>query len=160
MATKFNLITRESYEEDAAVNTYDNEELKSTEKIIFDRYLTSGSKVLDIGCGVGRTSINLYHLGCQVTAIDYSANMIKRAVNKYHKFPIKFLDMNAKELKFKDNNFDFCFFSFNGLDYLYPEKDRIIALKEIFRVLKPGGKASIMVYNRNSIYFWVYLIIS
>lgn len=47
--------------------------------------------------------------------------------------------MNAKDLLYQENYFDHAFFSFNGIDYLYPEADRRRALQEIYRVVKPGG---------------------
>lgn len=147
MLTNYNTATKINFDSSKAVNIYDCEELKETEKIIFNKCCFPGAKVLDVGCGVGRTTINLHKLMCMATGIDYAKSMVNRAKNKYKKFPIKFLVMDVKQLEFNDNIFDFCFFSFNGLDYLYPEVDRGVALKEIYRVLKPGGYFAFSSHN-------------
>ena len=57
------------------------------------------------------------------------------------------------QLKYKDERFDIVFFSFNGLDYVYPEGRRVVALKEIERVLKKGGYFIYSSHNPLSLLF-------
>lgn len=115
---------------------YDLEHLMPKEKMIMGKYFKK-NKVLDIGCGCGRTTINLHKKGFKVIGIDYAPNLIKKAKEKFPN--IDFRIMNASNLKFKNKTFDTIFFSYNGIDYLAPYEKRIRCMKESFRVLKNGG---------------------
>src|SRR3989338_8328332 len=55
--------------------------------------------------------------------------------------------MDAAQLDFPNNHFDYALFSFHGLDYLFPEEQRTRALHEIHRVLKPGGLFAFSSHN-------------
>jgi len=129
---------KESYNNDKSIEVYDAEKDKSTEIYLYKNIFLKPGKILDLGCGTGRTSIRLKELGLDVVAVDYSEAMIKRAKEKYGNI-IDFEVMDASSLKYEDNSFDYVFFSFNGIDYLYPEEKRKQCYEEIFRVLKPGG---------------------
>lgn len=125
-------------------------------------YFSIDSKkfVLDLGCGTGRTTKPLMDIGLQPIGIDISDKMIHEAKLR---FPdIDFLIGDASELNFKNETFDYVLFSFNGLDYIYPESKRIMALKEIHRVLKPEGififssHNSIPLFSKNPFfYYWL-----
>ena len=65
------------------------------------------------------------------------------------------LQMDAETLGFKDASFDFIWSW--GVIHHSEDTERIVS--EIYRVLKPGGKAAIMVYNKDSIHFWISLVI-
>lgn len=127
-----NLATYSSIE---AVNAFDIETLQPAEIMVFDKFFASGN-VLDIGCGTGRTSIELHKRGLKVEAMDYSPTMIQRAKEKYPYLSFKVA--NAQSLPYSDNTFDMALFSFNGIDCL-DEIGRKKALKEIYRVLRPHG---------------------
>jgi len=47
-----------------------------------------------------------------------------------------FIAGDACALSFKNESFDCVLFSFNGIDYIFPESERLRALKEINRILK------------------------
>lgn len=126
----------EMYGTAGSVKHYENlKDLKGTEKFLIEKYFYG--KVLDLGCGVGRTTKHIFDLGFDVLGVDIVGEMIERAKKIYPK--IKFEQGDACELKYKDNSFDIVFFSFNGLDYIYPESKRVTALREIERVLKKDG---------------------
>jgi len=102
--------------------------------------LTNGigkqDKVLEIGCGTGYFTRHIAETGADVMAIDISPELIKIAQNELKKIKnITFKIENAYEMTFDDNNFDYVIGS-SVLHHLDINK----ALKEIYRVLKPGGK--------------------
>lgn len=95
--------------------------------------------VLDIGCASGRTSrefIDLY--GAKLVGIDIDQATIADAQQRIPEGDFRVMDAcNLGELA--DSSFDFVFFSFNGIDYITEKKRRDTCLREIHRVLKPGG---------------------
>lgn len=140
-------VTLESYESPRAADAYDGEGLRWTEQHIFDHYFTRPGRVLDLGCGTGRTSRQLARRGQEVMAIDYSSTMLERAKQRSKGVPIRLLHMDAMALGFADESFDYCLFAHNGLDYLYPQSNRTKALREIYRVLKRGGVFAFSSHN-------------
>ncbi len=96
--------------------------------------ITAQSNILELGCGTGLFTELVYQKsGAKITAIDISDDLLEIAKKKYtHSV---FEKMNASKLRFGNNEFDLVFGSsvLHHLDYQ-------IALKEIFRVLKGGGK--------------------
>ena len=137
----------ESYANPRAADAYDGEGLRAAERYIFDHYFADAGKVLDLGCGTGRTSRHLARRGHEVTAIDYSPTMLERARQRSNGFNIHLSLMDAVALGFSDCTFDYCLFAHNGLDYLHPRTNRAKALGEIFRVLKPGGLLAFSSHN-------------
>lgn len=104
-----------------------------------------GEKVLEIGVGVGTDLIQFAKNGSKVYGIDltYNAIMITKKNFKYSNLRFeRLLTSNGEELSFKSEMFDlvFCF------GVIHHTKNAKKMLKEIYRVLKPEGKAIIMVY--------------
>lgn len=129
-------INASSYESMSSIKHYDSKnEIKPIEAKLIQKYFKG--KILDLGCGTGRTTKFIHDQGYDVIGVDIVKNMIDLARKKFPK--IKFEVGDAANLKFKSGEFDVVFFSFNGLDYIFPEVKRIYAIKEIERVLKPGG---------------------
>jgi len=104
----------------------------------------AGERVLDLGCGNGWATrlIARSNAGVQAIGVDASPKMIARA-DELHSFTIRArYDWGSFEnLEFKDENFDRIF----SMEALYYAHDLEKALAESFRVLKPGGKADILV---------------
>lgn len=105
--------------------------------------LKPGIRILDIGCGRGDLAIECARRGANVVGVDYSKDGIDLAKialekrNKALRERVQFKQMDAKKLTFKDSSFDIIT-SFDVFEHLY--KDELeIAIKEIARVLKPGG---------------------
>lgn len=113
---------------------------KATEKLCSMSNISNNSNVLDIACGTGTTSffINKKY-NANVTGIDISEYLIGIANNKLSKDKtqnkIKFELGNALKLPYKNNTFDFVISQ--AFFILIDDKEK--ALKEIYRVLKPGG---------------------
>ena len=116
--------------------------LWKSEAIIIEKYINKNSNILDLGCGAGRTTFGLYDIGYQnIVGLDLSEKFINYASNyrgKHH-IGIEFVLGDSCNLPFVDNSFDFVFYSFNGLQLIPGTKNRLSALKEIYRVLNNNG---------------------
>jgi ubiquinone/menaquinone biosynthesis C-methylase UbiE len=98
-----------------------------------------GKLLLDLGCGAGENSVYFAKKGARCVATDYSPGMVEVALELAARngVEIEGRTANAMALDFPDNTFDFVYAS----NLLHHIPDPIIALKEMHRVLKPGGKA-------------------
>lgn len=133
----YNKLNTESFSTPEAVRDYSGSYLRSGEEYVIKKYASAGKKTLDLGCGTGRTTAPIKKRGAEVIGVDVSAPMVEKA-RDFHP-DVDFEVMDALDLRFPDNHFDFVFFSFNGLDNLHPVSKRLKAMKEIRRVLKEGG---------------------
>jgi demethylmenaquinone methyltransferase / 2-methoxy-6-polyprenyl-1,4-benzoquinol methylase len=102
-----------------------------------------GSKALDVCCGTGDWTIALAEAvgpSGEVNGLDFSQNMLNVGIEKVKNLGLKQVNLihgNAMELPFPDNSFDYVTIGFglrNVPDYLQ-------VLKEMHRVVKPGGIA-------------------
>jgi ubiquinone/menaquinone biosynthesis C-methylase UbiE len=102
--------------------------------------------LLEVGCGMGIDSIQLARCGFQVTAIDLTENAIAlaRQLAAMRGAKIDFIAGNAEALDFGDETFD-AVYSFGVLHHT-PDIQRAIA--EVYRVLRPGGIAYVMLYHK------------
>lgn len=109
-------------------------------------------KVLEIGVGNGSHAQLLATYAKDFTGIDltdYGVNSTSKRIEIFGLNNARILQMNAEELKFEDNSFDLIWSW--GVVHHSANPRRI--LKEIHRVLKPGGTFKAMVYYRS---FWSY----
>ena len=136
------------YSSDYAVNVeFDTYGLTKVESYLLGKYFDKkNARILDVGCGRGRTTVPLKEAGFDVIGIDISEEMIRAAKHKFD--DIDFRVMDACDLKFEDETFDYVLFSFNGLDVIYPEAKRLLALRETYRVLKKDGLFVFSSHNR------------
>ena len=133
--------TSEKY--DRASKNYDLLEFPA-EKLLFSRlrkraFHDISGKILDIGVGTGN-NMPYYPSGTDVTAIDFSAGMPEKAVKRRKKLGLSNIDlinMDAQDLEFDDDSFDFVISAF----VFCTVPDPVKGLKEAYRVLKPGGTA-------------------
>lgn len=141
-------VNRRTYEARRIVSLYRWGAFQIAEIRILLKYKDAywGKKVLDIGCGAGRTTELLHRLDVQYTGIDYSTNMVSQCRDR---FPdARCLHVDARDMSgFDSGTFDLVLFSNNGLDCLTHE-DRIQALREIHRVLTAGGHFVFSSHNR------------
>lgn len=133
--------------------------LWNEEKKLFRKFFKKGSKILDIGCGGGRTTIPLSKLGYKVTAIDIVPKFIKIAKYnaKKNKVNPKVEMVNVTKMKYKAKSFDNALFSYNGIEHLSPEEIEK-GMSNIFKVLKRNGIFIFTVHsilNRKYWLFWM-----
>ncbi|MBI1422095.1 MAG: methyltransferase domain-containing protein [Gammaproteobacteria bacterium] len=104
--------------------------------------------ILDIGVGAGRTTEALIEISEQYLGIDYSREMVSACRTKYPGVRFEYAD--ARNLShFSDNMFYLVVFSMNGLCMVNHE-GRLQILREIFRVLQPGGVFLFSAYNKKN----------
>lgn len=100
-----------------------------------------GAKCLDVCCGTADWTIALAQAVGEngiVKGLDFSENMLKVGAEKVKPYPqIELLQGNAMELPFEDNTFDYVTIGFG----LRNVPDYMQVLREMNRVLKPGGMA-------------------
>ncbi|MFX1388585.1 MAG: methyltransferase domain-containing protein [Promethearchaeota archaeon] len=125
--------------------------------VLANLQLKKGMSILDVGCGTSPIQFLLSDLGCKVTGIDPYLNMkwhgINQKLNKRFNCDVKYHQGSGESVSFKDNTFDrvICVSviehcreskSFNGKYLPLNEIDHKLQqkmLKEMIRVLKPGG---------------------
>jgi SAM-dependent methyltransferase len=124
------------------------------EAIGFD--LFRGKRVLEVGCGTGTDLLQFARGGAQVTGIDLTPRSVEIARRRFEVYGLsgEFAIGDAEDLAFPDESFD-AVYSFGVLHHT-PDTER--ATGEIRRVLRPGGRAIAMFYNRASLYYWGGLI--
>ena len=107
------------------------------ERKIIDLFFNKNEVLLDIGCGTGRTTVELFNLGFNIIGIDFSEAMIKKAKENFPK--IDFRSGNILDLKsFPKNHFGNVLFSFNGFSLLKFSEWKT-ALLEVCRIMKKDG---------------------
>ncbi len=111
-----------------------------------------GKRILEIGCGMGTTSVNFARAGAkQVTAVDLSEkslSLAKQRAEVYGLTNIEFYHANAEELStvVPLQEYDLIF-SFGVIHHTtHPEK----VLTQLQRYLAPQGQLKLMVYYRYS----------
>ncbi len=109
-----------------------------------------GKAVLDVGCGTGNYTIELAKRGADVTGIDSSEEMLLWARQKVkdERVKVNFQVADALNLPFPDSSFDAVLS--NGLLCFLKEPE--MALMEMHRVLKPGGRVIVGVLNKWSLW--------
>jgi len=106
---------------------------------------------LEVGCGIGTDLIQYAKVGSICTGIDLTENAINITKKRFKLYNLK-ADLrvaDAESLPFRDNAFDLVF-SFGVLHHTHNTKK---AINEIYRVLKPGGKAIVMLYAKGIAYY-------
>ena len=142
-------MNKKKYESKSVVSSYINMRLQNPEVMILVKYreFIAGKHVLDIGCGSGRTTAILKNLSKGYVGLDYSLEMIESCRKRF--VGVSFIHGDVREMsEFKDEEFDYVMFSFNGLDSINHE-GRIKGLSEIRRVLRQDGLFVFSSHNRN-----------
>jgi ubiquinone/menaquinone biosynthesis C-methylase UbiE len=113
--------------------------------LVFSMMRTRSGKALDLGCGTGNCPLELLKRGFDVIGLDASEGMLEVARSK----GLNCVKGDAYELPFEDETFDLVL-SVTMFEFIHePER----ALREIHRVLKPGGEVVIGTMNGRSAWF-------
>jgi demethylmenaquinone methyltransferase/2-methoxy-6-polyprenyl-1,4-benzoquinol methylase len=101
-----------------------------------------GERVLDIAAGTGTSSVALAKSGAEVIALDFSAGMVEEGRRRHP--DLTFVQGDAMKLPFADGEFDAVTISFGLRNVQQPK----VAIAEMRRVLKPGGRVVICEFSR------------
>ena len=112
----------------------------------FSRY--KGKKVLEIGCGVGIDLLQFARAGADVSAVDLTPNAVQLATANLARegYQGNLRVGNAESLDFPDGCFDVVY----SHGVLHHTVDTEKSIDEVYRVLRTGGEAIVMLYNRYS----------
>ena len=119
-------------------------------RLVADRLrpaLTPGARALDVACGTGDLSIAISEAGeAQVFGVDFCRPMLDLAAQKASggERAIPFIEGDALRLPFADESFEVVTIAF-GLRNLSSVEG---GLRELRRVLRPGGRAAILEFSR------------
>lgn len=124
--------------------------LKEWEKSV-SKLFSPGSRILDIGCGLGREAFALHDLGFEVVGIDISKEVISRVkqLSADKGYKILFSEYDGEHLDFPDNSFDVVLIWAQTLGLLYGDELKSRYLSKCKRVLKTGGLLSFSTHDYN-----------
>lgn len=136
----------------ADLDQYHFEKLHHLLRLIrFDDW--KGKDVLDVGCGAGVEVVRFARAGARVTGVDIAKSAIDLATANVtqQRLDARLEVADGEQLPFPDASFDLVF-AHGVVQYT---GDDAAMMREIHRVLRPGGLAIVQGYNRNS---WLNLL--
>ena len=147
-------FTREYFEEIESFRYFDQPFIHSFAQ--FSRY--HGKRVLEVGFGAGTDFIQWLRAGALVSGIDLTEEALENVRHRINTYglpePESLQVADAEKLPYQSDVFDLGY-SFGVLHHT-PDTEQ--AVRELVRVIRPGGHLKIMLYNRHSIYIvnrWV-----
>ena len=107
-----------------------------------------GLKVLEVGCGLGTDGAQFAEAGADYTGVDLTEAAVELARKRFELFNLSgtFQTADAENLPFPDDSFDLVY----SHGVLHHTPDTAKAIGEVHRVLRPGGRAMVMLYHSGS----------
>jgi ubiquinone/menaquinone biosynthesis C-methylase UbiE len=114
-------------------------------------------QVLEIGCGLGTDAISFARAGARYTGVDLTERSIELVQRRfaYENLSGDLRVADAENLPFADSTFDLVYS--HGVLHHTPDTQR--AINEAHRVLKPGGRAMVMLYHKSSYNYHVNIML-
>ena len=121
----------------------------------FDQF--RGARLLEIGCGMGTDLLQFARGGARCTGIDLTPRSVEITRHRFKLYDVHgaFTLADGEHLPFASETFDVVYS--NGV--LHHTPDTAGAIREVHRVLRPGGTAKVMLYHRNSLNYWFEIIL-
>jgi ubiquinone/menaquinone biosynthesis C-methylase UbiE len=140
-------FSREYFEQIEGFRYFDQSFIHSFAQ--FTRY--RGKRLLEVGFGAGTDFIQWLRAGARVSGVDLTEEAIENVRHRIEVYglptPENLQVADAENLPFESDTFDLGY-SFGVLHHT-PNTEK--ALRELVRVIRPGGELKIMLYNRHSI---------
>ena len=112
-------------------------------------------KLLNVGCAHGPDFVP-FRKSFELHGVDFSPKMLRLA-RKYaakYRFDVSIAEADARNLPYADSSFDWAI-AVATYHHIESRDERLQAMKELARVLKPGGEAFVTVWNRWQPRFWL-----
>ncbi len=116
--------------------------LKTRKRIFQEVPFQSKQKILYVGIGTGADLELINYEKYDITAIDYSPDMLAKAKRKFEHSSIKLLEMDAQKMTFEDESFDYIVASL--ILSVVPDDNK--CMQEMIRVLKQDGR--ILIFDK------------
>ena len=115
------------------------------------------ARLLEVGCGMGTDLLQFARGGARCVGIDLTPRSIEITRHRFRLYGAEgdFMISDGEHLPFHDASFDVVYS--NGV--LHHTPDTAGAIREVHRVLRPGGVAKVMLYHRNSFNYWVEVVL-
>src|SRR5918911_1556855 len=115
------------------------------------------ARLLEIGCGMGTDLLQFSRGGARCSGIDLTPRSIEITRHRFRLYGADgaFMISDGEHLPFRDESFDVVYS--NGVLHHTPDTEG--AIREVYRVLKPGGTAKVMLYHRNSLNYWIEIVV-
>jgi ubiquinone/menaquinone biosynthesis C-methylase UbiE len=112
-----------------------------------------GKEVLEIGCGTGVHARLLAEAGANLSAVDLTPTAVDltRKRLELHGLSADVREADAEHLPYEDASFDFVW----SWGVIHHSESTENVVREIARVLRPGGTLALMVYHRSSTTYWI-----
>jgi SAM-dependent methyltransferase len=112
----------------------------------------AGARLLEVGCGMGTDLLQFARGGAKVTGVDLTPRSVQISRQHLDVYGASgdFAISDGENLPFADESFDVVYS--NGV--LHHTPDTAGAVREVHRVLRPGGQARVMLYHRGSAAYW------
>lgn len=118
----------------------------------------AGLDVVEFGCGIATDGINFARVGARYTGIDFSPAAVDLARHRFEAElpPVEgqIVQSSIVAVPLADASQDLVYS--NGVIHHLPETEQVVA--EMHRVLRPGGRAAVMVYHRRSLNYYVNIL--
>lgn len=99
-----------------------------------------GTQVLELGCGDGHDAVGFGRLGASVVGVDISCNQLRYALPHAN---VQYIRVAAENLPFSDETMDVAISDHGAFDHVPAP----LLLKEMRRVLRPGGRLVVCTYS-------------
>lgn len=116
-----------------------------------------GARLLEVGCGMGTDLLQFSRGGARCVGIDLTPRSIEITQHRFKLYGADgaFMISDGEHLPFRDESFDVVYS--NGVLHHTPDTEG--AIREVHRVLRPGGVAKVMLYHRNSLNYWLEIVV-
>jgi len=116
-----------------------------------------GARLLEIGCGMGTDLLQFSRGGARCVGIDLTPRSIEITQHRFKLYGARgaFMISDGEHLPFCDESFDVVYS--NGVLHHTPDTEE--AIREVHRVLRPSGTAKVMLYHRNSLNYWLEIVV-